>query len=104
MTRNVMSVKEEFCTNGWLVDLTKGYACLMGEKVQFLYFLNPKCPVSSHLLWLYSSVCVRPVQKPHCWFSRVTAQINSPSSPSKGDITLVIRTLPAAWKISAKKI
>ena len=21
MTRNVMSIKEEFCTNGWLVDL-----------------------------------------------------------------------------------
>ena len=21
MTRNIMSIKEEFCTNGWLVDL-----------------------------------------------------------------------------------
>ena len=32
--------------------------------VQSLYFLNPKFQVSSHLLWLYRSVCVRPVQKP----------------------------------------
>ena len=37
--------------------------------VQFLYFLNPKFPVSSHLLCLYSPVCVGPVRKPHCWFS-----------------------------------
>ena len=27
--------------------------------VQSLYFLNPKFQVSSHLLWLYSPVCVR---------------------------------------------
>ena len=26
--------------------------------IQFLYFLNPKFPVSGHLLCLYSSVCV----------------------------------------------
>ena len=37
--------------------------------VQFLYLLNPKFPVSSHLLCLYSPVCVGPVQKAHCWFS-----------------------------------
>ena len=43
--------------------------------VQFLYFLNPKFPVSS-LLCLYSMVCVRPVRKPHCWFSHVKAHLN----------------------------
>ena len=32
--------------------------------VQCLYFLNLKFPISSHLLCLYSSVCVRPGQKP----------------------------------------
>ena len=32
--------------------------------VQFLYFLNPKFPVSSHLLWLHSPVCVGPGRKP----------------------------------------
>ena len=37
--------------------------------VQFLYFLNKNCPVYSHLLCLYSLVCVGPVRKPHCWFS-----------------------------------
>ena len=44
-------------------------------KVQFFYFLNAKFPASSHVLCLYSSVCVRPVKKPHCWFSHVVPQI-----------------------------
>ena len=43
--------------------------------VPFPYFLNPKFPASSHLLGLYSLVCVGPVQKPHCWFSHETAQL-----------------------------
>ena len=41
--------------------------------VLFLYFLNPKFLASSHLMCLYSSVCARPVQKPHCWFSKEVA-------------------------------
>ena len=41
--------------------------------VQYLYFLNTKFPASSHLQWLYSLVCVRPGQNPHCWFSHVAA-------------------------------
>ena len=40
----------------------------------FIYFLNPKFPDCSHPLCLYSSVYVRPVRKPHCWFSRDVAQ------------------------------
>ena len=44
---------------------------------QFHYFLNLKFPVSSHLLFLYSSVCVGPVWKQHCWFSHVAAQMFS---------------------------
>ena len=43
--------------------------------VQFLYFLNPKFPASSHLLGLCSLIYVRPVQKPHCWFSHEAAQM-----------------------------
>ena len=42
--------------------------------VQFLYFINPNFPASSHLLCLYSLVCVGPVRKPHCWFSHEVAQ------------------------------
>ena len=42
--------------------------------VQFLYFLDPKFPVSSHLLCLYS-LCVGPVRKPHCWFSHKAAHL-----------------------------
>ena len=34
-----------------------------------------KFPVSSHLLCLYRPVCVRPVRKPHCWFSHEEAQL-----------------------------
>ena len=46
--------------------------------VQFLYFkskISIKVQASSHLLGLYSSVCVRHVPKPHCWFSHDTTQI-----------------------------
>ena len=37
--------------------------------VYFLYFLNQTSPAGSHIMRLYSSVCVGPVQKAHCWFS-----------------------------------
>ena len=40
--------------------------------VHFLYYLNPKFQVSSHLLWLYSLVCVGPGRKPDRWFSHDT--------------------------------
>ena len=43
--------------------------------VQYLYFLNPKFPASSHMQQLYSLVCVRPGQELHCWFSRVVAHM-----------------------------
>ena len=51
--------------------------------VHFLFFLNPKFQASSLLLCLYSSVCVRPGQKPHCWFSHETAQVllHAPTEP-----------------------
>ena len=32
--------------------------------VQFLYYINTKFQASSHLLWLYSPVCVRPGRQP----------------------------------------
>ena len=31
--------------------------------------LSPKLQASSHLLWLYSLVFIRPSRKPECWFS-----------------------------------
>ena len=39
--------------------------------------LNTKFKASSHLLCLYSPVCVRPVRKPHCWFSHEAAHFHS---------------------------
>ena len=43
--------------------------------VQFLFYLNLKFQASSSFLCLYRSVCVRPVRKPHCWFSHKAAHI-----------------------------
>ena len=40
-------------------------------------FLNTKIHASSHTLWLYSLVCVRPGENPHRWFSRVEAHMSS---------------------------
>ena len=54
----------------------KGADQLRGNRiVHFLFFLNPKFQASSLPLCLYSSVCVGPVRKPHCWFSHETAQL-----------------------------
>ena len=41
--------------------------------LRFLFF--PKFQASSYHLCMYSSVCIRPVQKPHCWFSHDAVQI-----------------------------
>ena len=43
--------------------------------LQSLYFLNPKFQGSSHLLWLYSLVCVRPGRNPEDQFSHNEAQL-----------------------------
>ena len=43
--------------------------------VRFLYFLNPKFPLSNHLLGLYSPVCVAPGRNPNCWVSHAQAQM-----------------------------
>ena len=43
--------------------------------VHFLLYLTPKFQASSSFLCLYRPVCVRPVWKPHCWFSHEAAQI-----------------------------
>ena len=51
-------------------DLTFVFATWI---VQFLFFLNLKFPVSSHLLCLYIPDCVGPVCKPNCWFSHKAA-------------------------------
>ena len=40
---------------------------------QIVPFLNQKIPSSSHLLCLYSSVCVGPILKPYCLFSHEAA-------------------------------
>ena len=43
--------------------------------VQPLFYLNPKFQASISFLCLYRPVCVRPVRKPHCWFSHEAAHL-----------------------------
>ena len=45
--------------------------------VQSLYYLNTKFQAFSHLLWLYSPVCVGPGQKPECCFSHNEAHFSN---------------------------
>ena len=52
------------------------------RKVQSLFFLNPKFQASSHLMCLYSLVCVGPVKKPHCLFSHEAALVTATSFSS----------------------
>ena len=49
--------------------------CFATRIVHFLFYLNPKFQASSSFLCLYRPVCVRPVRKPHCWFSHEVAHI-----------------------------
>ena len=46
--------------------------------VQSLFFLNTKFQASSHLVWLYSLVCMGPGRKPEDRFSHNEAHIMSP--------------------------
>ena len=48
--------------------------------VRPLFFLNPKFQASSHLLWLYSLVCVSPGRKQERWFSHDAAHLIRHSS------------------------
>ena len=43
--------------------------------LKVLFLVNPKFQASSLLLYLYRSVCVGPVRKPHCWFSHEAAHL-----------------------------
>ena len=64
------------CKNKYAVTAKTISAFVFATRiVQFLYFLKPKFPAPNYLLCLYSLVCVRPVLKPHCWFSHEAAQI-----------------------------
>ena len=45
------------------------------DSIILLLLLNPKFQASSSVLCVYRSVCVRPVRKPHCWFSHEAAHI-----------------------------
>ena len=61
--------------------------------VQSLCFLNPKFQVSSHLLWLYSLVCVGPRRKPR---RPVFSQRGSIDNGSQRKHTVISRFIKAA--------
>ena len=48
--------------------------------IPLLDYLNPKFQASSSFLCLYRPVCVRPLRKPHCWFSHEAAQTSAVGS------------------------
>ena len=52
------------CENKDADQLRGNRLCFAIRIVQSLYYLHPKFQASSHLLWLYSPVCVGPGQKP----------------------------------------
>ena len=54
--------------------------------VQFLFYLNPKFQDSSSFLWLYRSICVGPVRKPHCWFSHEVAHMVKTTQKSSSPV------------------
>ena len=62
--------------------------------VQFLFYLNPKFQASSSFLCLYSSVCVGPVRKPHCWFSHEAAQMFLTAIALGGSVILYVLRFP----------
>ena len=45
-------------------QLINAFCFLATWIVKYIFLLNPKFQVSSHLQWLYSSVCARPGRKP----------------------------------------
>ena len=51
-------------------------------------YLDPKFQASSSFLCLCRPVCVRPVRKPHCWFSHEAAQLWSGRNTTLWNITV----------------
>ena len=64
--------------------------CFATRIVQFLVYLNPKFQASSSSLCLNRPVCVRPVRKPHCWFSHEAAQMFLPRTKSKLPVHVIV--------------
>ena len=78
------------------------------QKVQSLFFLNPKFQASSHLLWLYSPVCVGPGRKPqrqvfsqrgsYYTFQLMLTQMTATAIPvcTEGRASTAFTTIPAS--------
>ena len=57
--------------------------------VQFIFYLNPKFQSSRSFLLLCRPVCVRPIRKPHCWFSHETAHLSCKITSNIQEITFI---------------
>ena len=64
--------------------------------VLYLFYLYPKFQASGSFLCLCSSVCVRPVRKPHSWFSHEAAHVFS-------RILTILRKKKSKVRMSSKK-
>ena len=60
--------------------------------VQSLYYLNPKFQASSHLVWLYSPVCVGPGRKPRRLVFLQRGSNDLGSKQQKGRVVTLWRT------------
>ena len=72
--------------------------------VQFLFYLNPKFQASSSFLCLYRLVCVRPVRKPHCWFSHEVALCSIIFRCTGIKVGLSLLTTPSIKPLKAKLV
>ena len=85
--------------------------CFVTGIVQSLYFLNPKFQASSHLLWLYSPICVGPVGNPEDRFFSQQGSIlivfSTEKSPSPGYKFLQLigaQKLPGNERITVRQL
>ena len=61
---NLRYSNEPRCEKTRFLHMRKQRRISASRIIQSFYFLNPQFQASSHLLWLYSPVCVGPGRKP----------------------------------------
>ena len=66
--------ERHFCVFGTLLTFPRIFV-FATRIVQSLYYLNQKFQASSHLMWLYSPICVGPGRKPRGPVSHNEAQL-----------------------------
>ena len=72
------------------------------DSIQFLYLLNTKFHASSHLLWMYNTVCVIPCRKPRrLVFSQQGSYSSRKTKVRPGEV-LMVKEEKALVKVAAE--